>query len=135
MIKEVREKKYYEKGTVILPRGRTVAILGALSWRTERFNTSGCFGMKLISQVIKPKNCYMLGMDGFPGNMYDKTLNYAPNTLQNFSGVVSYYMKALTGPGETIFTNVNEQDAWPKEAHETGKYNIMSYEEFENDIL
>jgi hypothetical protein len=76
----------------------------------------------------------MLGMDGYPGNMYDGTKNYAPNTLQNFKGVIGYYIKALSGPGETVFINVNEKDAWPKEAHDTGKYKFITYEEFEKVI-
>jgi len=135
MLREVKDAEYSNKGTVIVPRGRTVAVPNALTWRTERFNTSGCFGMKLISQIMEPSKCYMLGMDGFAGNIYDKSLNYADNTLQNFSGVMSYYMKALNGPGETVFINVNEKDAWPKEAHDSGKYKFITYKEFEDEVL
>lgn len=131
MLREIKDAGYGEENTVIIPRGRTIAVPKALTWRTERFNTSGCFGMKMISQAMQTTKCYMLGMDGFPGNMYDKSKNYADNTLQNFSGVCSYYMKALQGPGDTVFINVNEKDAWPKEAHDTGKYETMTYEEFE----
>jgi hypothetical protein len=131
LITEIKKSNYWEDHAVFLPGNRAVTMKNALTWRTDRFNTSGCFGMKMISQLLKPKVCYMLGMDGFPGNIYDKTLNYAPNTLQNFSGVVSFYMKALQGEGDTVFVNVNEKDAWPKEAKDTGKYECISYEEFE----
>jgi hypothetical protein len=129
MMREVKAAKYSERGTVIIPRGRTVVVPDALIWKTERYNTSGCFGMKMITQVMKPKKCYMLGMDGYPGNMYDKSLNYAASTLQNFTGVNNYYLKSLA-EGETIFVNINEKDAWPKVAHESGKYEFISYEEF-----
>jgi len=133
MLTEIKVAKY--ESFTIIPRNRTVAVPQSKVWKTERFNTSGCFAMKLISQVMKPSKCYMLGMDGYPGNMYDGTKNYAPNTLQNFKGVNTYYLQVLTGPGETVFTNVNEKDTWPEEAKATGKYDFMSYEEFEKTIM
>ena len=131
MLREVKESGYAENHTVMIPRGRTVAVPKALTWRTERFNTSGCFGIKMIKQLINPKFCYMLGMDGFPGNVYDKTKNYAENTLQNFQGVMTYYIKALAEPGKTMFVNVNVKNAWPEEATATGNYSFITYEEFE----
>ena len=134
MLKELKESDYGSENFVIIPRNRTVAVPNAKMWKTERFNTSGCFAMKLITQVMQPNKCYMLGMDGYPGNMYDGTKNYAPNTLQNFKGVNGYYVQVLTGPGETEFINVNSKDEWPEEAHKTGKYRCISYEEFEEII-
>lgn len=135
MLKEIKEAKYGEENLVIIPQNRTANVPKAKMFKTERFNTSGCFAMKLIAQVMKPSKCYMLGMDGFPGNMYDGTKNYAANTLQNFNGVNSYYIQALNGPGDTTFINVNEKDAWPEEAHNTGKYKYITYEEFEKTIM
>jgi len=135
LLRELNEAKYGEENTVIIPRGRTVDVPKALNWKTERFNTSGCFGMKMISQLMQPKKCYMLGMDSYPGNLYDGTENYAINTLVNFSGVSSYYLKALQGPGDTVFINVNAKDAWPAEAHQTGKYKYITYKEFEDEVI
>lgn len=137
MLRELKNANYGSSKDqfTIVPKSRQVVVSGARIWHTDRFNTSGCFAMKLISQVMQPKNCYMLGMDGYPGNMYDGTENYAPNTLNNFSGVLTYYLQALTGPGETIFINVNEKDAWPQEARDTKKYKCISYNEFENEVL
>jgi hypothetical protein len=135
LITELKESKYCEDNFCVTPANRTVG-LKALKWRTDRFNTSGCFGMKMIMELMQPTKCYMIGMDGFPGNMYDKTKNYSPNTLQNFSGVVSYYMQVLNGKvGDTLFINVNNKDAWPTEAHNTGHYAFMTFEEFEKTVM
>ena len=133
MINEVRKAGY--KGRSIIAANRSTTIPGSMVWRTERFNTSGCFGMKMITQLIKPSKCYMLGMDGYPGNMYDGTVNYNSNTLQNFTGVINYYLKTLSGEGDTVFYNVNERDEWPPTAHATGKYNFMTYDKFEETVM
>jgi len=138
MIKELHTAKFGKENnncTIITPANRSHPCIGALKWRTERFNTSGCFAMKMVAELMKPTKCYMLGMDSYPGNMYDGTANYAPNTLQNFKGVSSYYQQVLDGPGTTVFINVNLKDAWPKAAGKTGKYEFMTYEEFEKTIM
>jgi len=129
MLREIKDAEY--EGKTLIPSNRAVAVPKAMKWKTDRYNTSGGFAMKLISQVMQPTKCYMLGMDGYTGNLYDGTKNYAANTLRNFAGVSSYYLKALQGPGETIYINVNEKDAWPKASHNTGKYKFMTYKEFE----
>ena len=135
LINELKESKYCEDNFCVTPANRQVGI-NALKWRTDRFNTSGCFGMKMVTELMQPTKCYMIGMDGFPGNMYDKTKNYSPNTLQNFSGIISYYMQVLNGKvGDTLFINVNDKDAWPTEAHATGKYTFMTFEEFETTVM
>jgi hypothetical protein len=135
MLTEINESKYCEDHHCIIPNNRSVVIKSAMNWKTERFNTSGCFAMKMISQLMKPGKCYMLGMDGFPGNMYDKTKNYQVNTLQNFDGVTTYYLKALESSERTVFINVNHKDAWPKAAHETDKYKYITYKEFEETVM
>jgi hypothetical protein len=135
MLKELKGAGYGEENLVIMPRNRTQNVPKSRTWKTERFNTSGCFAMKLISQLMKPKTCYMIGMDGYPGNVYDGTQNYAANTLQNFKGVNGYYLKVLKEKGETMFVNVNNVDKWPEEAHKTGRYTSITYEEFEKTIL
>jgi len=132
MLREIKDANY--KGNVLMPRSRAVAIPHALKWKTERYNTSGCFAMKLISQVMEPTKCYMLGMDGYTGNIYDGTKNYAVNTVKSFNSINKNYLLALEDLGETIFINVNEKDAWPKGSHETGKYKFITYTEFETII-
>ena len=77
----------------------------------------------------------MLGMDGYPGNVYDGTKNYAIHTLKNFSGVHNFYIQALNGSKETTFYNVNEKDGWPPEAENTGKYAFITYEQFEKEVF
>lgn len=138
MLKELNESGYGKKQPeefVIVPKNRTIAIPNAKMWKAERFNTSGCFAMRLITNIMQPSKCYMLGMDGYPGNMFDKTKNYAANTLQNFKGVNGYYLQALQAPGETLFINVNVKDAWPEECHKTGRYKHITYEEFEKTVM
>jgi len=134
MLRELLKAKYAERGQVLIPNNRTVAVPGAIKWNVKGYNTSGGFSMKLIAEVMQPTKCYMLGMDGYTGNLYDGTLNYATNTLHNFKGINTYYLKALQGIGETTFINVNEKDAWPKEVHDTGKYKFITYKEFECQI-
>ena len=135
MLREIKISKYGDTNTVLIPKNRTVDVPSAMVWKSERFNTTGCFTMKLISELMKPSKCYMLGMDGFPGNVYDHTINYAANTLQNFNGVLNYYMGVLKANHNTVFINVNEKDAWPKEAHDTGKYEYITYDEFEKTVM
>ena len=132
MINEINKTDYCKDNVCIVPIGRK--LTGGKHFRTKRFNTSGCFAMQMISRAMKPKYCFMLGMDCYPGNMYDKTPNYSPNTLQNFTGVSRYYLESLQGPGDTIYINVNEKDTWPNACHETGKYKFITYKTF-NKIL
>lgn len=134
MINELREAKYMESNLVVVPANRNAQHKDVLKWRTARFNTSGCFGIKLIDAFFKPKECYMLGMDAYPGNVYDATKNYAQNTLQNFSGVVKYYIEELNNKdNNTIYINVNEKDEWTG-ADKTGRYGFITYDEFEQRL-
>lgn len=133
LITEVREAKYSEDNLVILPANRSNGMPHALLYRTDKFNTSGAFALKMIGLTMKPKRCFMLGMDGYPGNVYDKTKNYAENTLQNFSGVLSYYDKVITLEDiTTTYINVNHKDTWNKELKKTGKYKHITYDVFED---
>jgi len=129
LITEVRKSSY--EGQTIIPANRSVTIPNAMVWRVDRFNTSGCFGMKMIDTLMRPETCYMLGMDCYAGNVYDGTINYSDNTLQNFAGISSYYLKALNAADGTMFINVNPVDAWDSLAHDSGNYSTMTYDEFE----
>ena len=101
----------------------------------RQVNTSGCFGMKWIKAYLKTKTVYMIGMDGYPGNIYNATKNYAAKGLTNFGGVNKYYLAAINMAGDTKFINVNTQDAWPPECHNTGKYEFMPVEEFKKQFI
>ena len=120
---------------IITPQGRARKLKNSVIYRTGKFNTSGCFAMRLIGESMLPKKCFMLGMDGYPGNMYDGTKNYAVHTLKNFKGVHTHYMQALSSSKQTVFYNVNTRDAWPAEAENTGKYTRITYEELEKEIF
>ena len=93
---------------IITPHNRSAHLHESYLYKTGKFNTSGCFAMKLIAEKMQPKRCYMLGMDGFAGNVYDGTKNYAVHTLQNFKGVHNFYLDALRASKDTIFINVND---------------------------
>lgn len=134
ILTELKKDGYCKDHECLVPGNRTVDLKDTLRWRTDKFNTSGCFAMKLIALIMKPSKCYMIGMDGFPGNMYDGTVNYAKNTLMNFSGVLNYYMQVLQLEANTMFINVNHTDKWPSEAHDTGRYSFMLMEDFEKLI-
>ena len=136
MLNELSKAGWGKKGEfTIVPKNRQVQVVNAIAWKTERFNTSGCFAMRLISFLMEAKTCYMIGMDGYAGNMYDGTNNYAANTLRNFKGVVNHYLQVLNDPNcNTVFVNVNYKDEWPQEAHKTGKYKYITFEEFEKTI-
>jgi hypothetical protein len=123
------------KMSMLAPSGRAVKLPNSKVFKTARFNTSGCFAMRVIGETMRPKKCFMLGMDGYPGNVYDSSPNYAVHTLKNFKGVHNYYMQALGASKETVFYNVNIQDAWPPEAENTGKYKFITYEEFEKEVF
>lgn len=132
MIKEINESNYWKDHTTLIPATRSADLKNSLKYRVDQFNTSGCFSMKLIGECMRPSFCYMLGMDGYPGNVYDKTKNYAQNTLQNFSGVLKYYYQTLRNPNyNTMFVNVNEKDAWGAEATDSQHYSFMTYDKFE----
>lgn len=121
---------------VMCASGRATRVANSMVCKVPgKFNTSGCFAMRLIGQIMLPKKCYMLGMDGYPGNVYDATPNYSVHTLKNFSGVHTNYLGALQSSKQTIFYNVNYQDRWPPEAENTGRYKVITYEEFENEIF
>ncbi len=120
----------------IVPSGRAIRIPNSFVYKPNgKFNTSGCFAMRMISEVMHPKKCFMLGMDGYPGNVYDATPNYAVQTLKNFTGVHTNYLSALQSSKETVFYNVNYENKWPPEAENTGKYKFITYDEFENEIF
>lgn len=139
MLTEMTKAKYsqqeHETAMIILPHNRAVPIPGSYVWKSQRFNTSGAFAMRMISNLLKPKKCYMLGMDGYPGNVYDGTKNYAVHTLKNFSGVHKFYMEILSQSKQTVFINVNHQDGWPPECVNTDKYSFMTYDLFEKIVL
>lgn len=136
MINELRKANYVnENGMIITPHNRSIAAPNSHIYKSARFNTSGAFAMRLISNVMKPERCYMLGMDAYPGNMFDGTVNYATHTLKNFSGVHRFYLEVLNASQDTVFINVNEKDGWPPEAENSGSYSFMSYELFEKIVM
>jgi hypothetical protein len=136
MLNEITRAKYSSEGTMIItPHNRSVNVPNAFRYKTGRFNTSGAFAMLLIKECMKPKRCYMLGMDAYPGNVYDGSKNYAVHTLKNFNGIHRFYLEILRKSGETVFINVNEKDGWPAEAVNTDKYSHMTYELFEKIVL
>lgn len=138
MLRELSNAKYgteEDHALVITPHNRSAGIINSLKYKTGRFNTSGAFAMRMISEAMKPKRCYMLGMDGFPGNVYDGTTNYAVHTLKNFNGIHRFYQEILNQSGGTVFINVNIKDSWPPTCENSGHYSFMPYEIFEKVVM
>lgn len=138
MIRELSNAKYgteEDHALVITPHNRSAGLINSLKYKTGRFNTSGAFAMRMISEAMKPKRCYMLGMDGFPGNVYDGTVNYAVHTLKNFNGIHRFYQEILNQSGGTVFINVNIQDGWPPTCENSGHYSFMTYDIFEKVVM
>src|SRR5210317_131842 len=135
MIKEVDNSGYAQDHVVLLPANKQRSLRGSISWRTVGFNTCGCFNMKLAGEIIRAKRAYMIGMDAYRGNCYTNTPNYNEHGIANFDGIINRYIQVMHIPGnDTIYYNVNTQDAWGKRAHETGQYKFITYEEFEKHI-
>ena len=134
MMNEVKKANYFVDNLIVHPRGRAVKIPGALQYRCKYFNTSGCFGMYLIDEHMTAKNCYMLGMDGYQGNVYHQTHNYAVTPVTNFKTIIDRYRTAMAeGKGDTCFINVNKKDTWNIEYSDRYKY--MTYREFNEGLL
>ena len=90
--------------------------------------------MKLVATLMHPRRCYMLGMDAYPGNVYDATPNYAVNTIQNFDSIIRHYVSQLNIDTPTVFYNVNRKDTWGPEAAKSGRYKFITYKDFEEHI-
>ena len=136
MLNEINKSRYdTSKTMVITPHNRNVALPNSFLYKSHRFNTSGAFAMRLIADTMRPERCYMLGMDGYAGNVYDGTPNYAVHTLKNFSGVHKFYLEILQKSDKTVFINVNEKDAWSPLSENTGSYSFMTYDLFEKIVM
>lgn len=131
MLNELKKAKYDEENIVLIPANRSIALSRQLRWKCHKFNTSGCFAMQFIKQIIKAKNCYMLGMDGYPGNVYLGSKNYEGKGTSSYTTIINYYIIALDIPGETVFINVNHKDAWEKQVKDRDNYKCISYKQFD----
>lgn len=135
--KMVREVK--DAGVTDIPvlsiKERGFQMPNLYHYNLRQVNTSGCFGMKFINAYLKNDNCYMLGMDGYPGNIYTATQNYSNKGLINFGGVNKYYLEAIRQSTHTKFINVNIKDEWPRECHSTKHYEFMNMHEFKEKFL
>lgn len=135
MVTEITKSGYWKQNAILFPSNRGSAVdTNVYRYKTTNFNTSGCFAMRFIDEVLKPKNCYMLGMDGYAGNVYQGTLNYNGNSQKVFDGILNNYMKVLHLKTETKFINVNIKDSWPEKCADLPKYGFMKYNEFEEMI-
>jgi len=107
MARELVDNKY--AGLVLTGRGIGVQPEKHISWRAGNARTSGVFGLNFIIKIMKPKTCFVLGLDGYDGNVYEGTTNYAssPNKIKK---IAAQYAEAIRG--ETKVFNVNTRDTW-----------------------
>lgn len=130
-VRMLKEIKSNYKGTVLYPIERSVCIPDSIQYKSQHYNTSGCFAMQYIARQLKPKVCYMLGMDAYPGNIYSGTENYKAKEVQAFTVFTNYYRRLLESDMNTLFVNVNVKDTWEILNKENSKYKHINYEEFE----
>jgi hypothetical protein len=127
MARELHDVQY--PGLVLTGKGIGVQPAKHISWRAGRARTSGVFGLTFITKIMRPKACYVLGLDGYDGNVYTGTKNYAkgPNKIGK---IASQYAAATIG--ETLVFNVNTRDTW--EVLDNPNYKFISYKEFNGSI-
>lgn len=135
MVLEIKESDF-PKERLLMPHKRSVVIPGAKYWKTHSFNTSGSFALQFIGKVLKPKRCYMLGMDAYIGNVYSMSNNYGRQNITNWQGVLKNYGLALGMCSEVDIINVNFKNAWTPEmlGKEYPNYSMLSYPDFESKL-
>jgi hypothetical protein len=119
MARELYDNDY--TGLVLSGKGVGVKNENLITWKVGDARTSGAFGLKFISTMIKPDVCYVLGMDGYDGNVYANTHNYNKGPVK-IHKIAAQYGGAARG---THIVNVNTKSTW-----DSCNYVLMSYEEF-----
>jgi len=123
MSRELLDNKY--QGLVLTGRGIGVHPVKHISWRAGRARTSGAFGLQFISKIMKPNKCYVLGMDGYDGNVYEGTYNYGSGP-KKISKIAQQYADAIRGITQVF--NVNTKDTW--NVTDNSNYKFITYKEF-----
>lgn len=122
MARELHEAKYC--GLVLTGKGIGVSPPLSVQWRIGDARTSGVFGLNLINKILKPSKCYLLGMDGYDGNIYIGTHNYTARPIR-YKKIIPQYMAAINS--KTEFINVNTRDTWKADR-------FISYKEFNKEL-
>lgn len=124
--KMAKELKNYT-GLILSNKGNYL-LKNAILWNPGNARTSGVLGLKFIKQCLKPKLCYLIGMDGFSGNIYRGTENYPGIAKEEkfYSLIVSQY-KYIIETSRINFINVNIKDVWDIKSP---FYKVISYDEF-----
>jgi hypothetical protein len=126
MIQEV-QKEYAIENFCLTRVGNKQGIKNVTEWRVAKVNSSGCLAIKLVTLLIRPSICYMLGMDGGIHNVYKNTKNY--EGTGNLPRIFKYNVQAVKDSLETKFINVNVKDDWPIDTAE-----FMNYKDFEETL-
>jgi len=124
MMIEVQE--YATENFCLTLKRTTPNMQGITDWKVAKVNSSGCLAIKLVSLLIRPSKCYMIGMDGCKGNIYNDSKNYPKDKRRNLERMFKYNVQAVKDSIETKFINVNTEDNWPLDTAE-----FMTYKEFE----
>ena len=128
MIEEVGE--YAKENFCISLDRSTPRINNVKRWKVAKVNSAGCLAIKLVSLLIRPSKCYMLGMDGCKGNIYNDSKNYPKDMRRNLSRMFEYNIRAVSESKKTLFINVNTENNWPEDVAE-----FMTYDEFKDIIM
>jgi len=130
MTVELNRNKYL--GLTLSGTGSAVHTSKRLKWKVADARTSGVFGLRFITKVMHPSKCYMLGMDGYFGNVYEGTENYKVEDREKFyKKIVQQYVKVVNNSKVEII-NVNHKDSW--NISNTSNYRHISYNEFYTEL-
>ena len=110
MIKEVQE--YARKNFCITLINRKRDMNHIVEWKVPGVNSSGCLAIKIVSLLIRPSKCYMIGMDGIEGNIYNDTKNYPKDMKRSLKRMFRHNVLAVKEAKKTTFINVNIEDNW-----------------------
>ena len=142
MILDIVKSKYPENNIFLVPNGRKTGSYPVLTFKSATLKTTGGFLMKVIGKEFKPKICYMLGMDGYPGNIYtNKHPIYHGKQVTKWTGVMKDYKNSLTSCRDTLYINVNIKDSWTIPSRSSGftvgdqpNYSFLELDEFKKQF-
>ena len=93
-----------------------------LVWKYVKSRTSGVYGLKFVTKIMCPSRCYVLGMDGYSGNVYVGTKNYTSEPTR-FKKITDQYADIVRHTDIEII-NVNNKDTWNVDS---SNYSFISY--------
>lgn len=127
MLQEVLKSRY--PGLVLTDKGHGY-LPNKVVYRIKDARTSGAYGLRFISEVIQPSECFVLGLDGYPGNVYQGTENYSDPTFKYYHSISEQYTRIIE-KSNTKFIQVQDRATWNVESD---NFEIITYGEFNSAV-